>query len=504
MKQAKRKNWENIPFHTFFVTMYPALALLAFNLTEVTPQVAVRPLWVSAAMGLAALALAWAATRDWGRAGLIATLFLALFFSYGHLYHALDEIQLGGVFLFRHRTMLVLWAALGAWGIWVFWKKPLPLATITSALNWATLALVVMSLVQVGASTTRDALAARETRPQAAAPLEVWEDAPDIYYIILDAHGRADILKEHTGYDSSAFLNSLKEMGFYVAECSQANYSLTLLSLASSLNYSHLEELTNDAGGVDFQSAIANSEIRRFLERRGYQTAAFATGFRMTEIKNVDYYFEPGSPKGGEFEAQLLDTTLWSAFVDIGLAPAFDASAENYRDRTMLALDTLKKLPDLAGSQFVFAHIVSPHPPYIFDAQGNFHDVEFGLHDEKNISPEEMAPLYREQAEFIDNQILEVARVILEKSKVPPIIIIQGDHGPLVKDRFIRAPILNAYYLPNGPDGLYPSISPVNSFRVALNDYFGQSLPMLEDLSRFSSDYRDPFDYRTVENSCVK
>jgi hypothetical protein len=152
----------------------------------------------------------------------------------------------------------------------------------------------------------------------------------------------------------------------------------------------------------------------------------------------------------------------------------------------------------------VFAHIVSPHPPYIFDTQGNFKDVGFGEHDEKNLKPEEMSALYRGQVEFIDAQILEVVRVILEESKVPPIIIIQGDHGPLVKDRFIRAPILNAYYLPNGSAHLYPSISPVNSFRVVLNDYFGQNLPMLEDVSRFSSNYRDPFNYRVVENSCVK
>ena len=496
---GSQSKWDSFPFHILFAAMYPGLALLAFNLTEVTPQVVVRPLWVSAAMGLAALALAWIVTRDWRRAGLIATLFIVLFFSYGHIYHALEEVQLGGVFLFRHRTMLVVWAALAVGGGWVFWKKALPLAGITSTLNLVTVFLVAMPLVQVAVPTVRDAVEAARTRPETASPREVQGDAPDVYYIVLDAHGRADILQQHTGYDSSAFLNSLKEMGFYVAECSQTNYSLTLLSLSSSLNYSHLEDLTNEAGGVDFQSAIANSSIRRFLEKRGYQTVGFATGFRMTEIKNVDHYFEPASPKGGEFEAQLLDTTLWSAFVDIGLAPAFDVSAENYRDRTLLTLDTLRDLPDLAGPQFVFAHIVSPHPPYIFDAQGNFHDVAFKEQDE--LAPLDMAPLYRAQVEFIDAQILEVVRVILEKSDVPPIIIIQGDHGPLVKDRFIRAPILNAYYLPNGQNGLYPSISPVNSFRVVLNEYFGADLPLLDDVN-YNSPHEEPFNYELVPNTC--
>jgi hypothetical protein len=509
MKSIDSKNkWGEIPLHVFLAAAYPSLALLAFNLNEVTPRVVFRPLWVSAALGLAALILAWILTRDWQRAGLIATLFLALFFSYGHLYKLLEGIQIGGVFLFRHRTLLVVWALIGAWGGWMFWRKSLPLAGITSTLNWVMLFLVIMPLGQIAVPTVGDAIeAARTSQPGKLVDVEAGPQSAneaDVYYIILDAHGRTDVLSQNAGYNSSAFLASLREMGFYVADCSQTNYSLTLLSLASSLNYLYLEDLMNEGGGVDFQSAISNSALRRFLEKRGYQTVAFATGFRMTELTNADHYYQPSSPKGSEFEAQLLDTTLWIAFVDAGLLPEIDMSAENYRERTLLTLDTLKELPALPGSKFVFAHIVSPHPPYIFDAQGNFHDVGFGEHDEKNLKPEEMSALYRGQVEFIDAQILEVVRVILEESKVPPIIIIQGDHGPLVKDRFIRAPILNAYYLPNGSAHLYPSISPVNSFRVALNDYFGQNLPMLEDLSLYSADYRNPFDYRIVPNMCVK
>ena len=40
--------------------------------------------------------------------------------------------------------------------------------------------------------------------------------------------------------------------------------------------------------------------------------------------------------------------------------------------------------------------------------------------------------------------------------------------------------ILNAYYLPGAdPRVFYPTISPVNSFRVVFNTYFGASLPLL-------------------------
>ena len=72
---------------------------------------------------------------------------------------------------------------------------------------------------------------------------------------------------------------------------------------------------------------------------------------------------------------------------------------------------------------------------------------------------------------------------ILAKSRRPPIIILQADHGPRNEAPMDRptarslregAGILNAYYLPDsGGRGLYASISPVNSFRLVFRNYFG-------------------------------
>ena len=86
-------------------------------------------------------------------------------------------------------------------------------------------------------------------------------------------------------------------------------------------------------------------------------------------------------------------------------------------------------------------------------------------------------------------------------------IIIQGDHGPLpdlTEEASQRLPILNAYYLPGiqMDNVLYPSISPVNSFRVVLNSYFGQTLPLLEDRSYFGPE-EDRNANQLVPNTCV-
>jgi hypothetical protein len=54
--------------------------------------------------------------------------------------------------------------------------------------------------------------------------------------------------------------------------------------------------------------------------------------------------------------------------------------------------------------------------------------------------------------------------------------------------------ILNAYYLPDAGGGeLYESISPVNSFRVLFNTYFGGKLELLADTAYFYDDKRSQF-----------
>lgn len=46
--------------------------------------------------------------------------------------------------------------------------------------------------------------------------------------------------------------------------------------------------------------------------------------------------------------------------------------------------------------------------------------------------------------------------------------------------------IMNADYMPLAQKRPYPGISPVNTFHILLDTYFGQSYPLLEDKSYFS------------------
>ncbi len=103
---------------------------------------------------------------------------------------------------------------------------------------------------------------------------------------------------------------------------------------------------------------------------------------------------------------------------------------------------------------------------------------------------------YGEQVQFVNDRLESAIDTIIQESDQPPIIIVQGDHGPMVTLAtepaetawWERHAILNAILVPDEMRAdLYPSISPVNTFRVLLPNLFGgEAMPMLPDRSFFN------------------
>ena len=167
--------------------------------------------------------------------------------------------------------------------------------------------------------------------------------------------------------------------------------------------------------------------------------------------------------------------------------------------------------------KFVFARIVAPHPPFIIDQNGTdltpdypytiFYASHFPDSQDKYIEG------YVNQTLFLNAMLEEIITSILERSEDQPIIIIQGDHGPRLLLDWVHyekscmaesTSILNAYYFPkHESEQLYPSISPVNTFRVIFDTYFGADLEMLPDKSYYSP-IDTPYDFFEVRNLDLK
>ncbi len=505
----KQWNWKAVPWYVLLFSAYPILALLAHNATEVTPTVALIPLAFSAASAGILLLVFRVLLRNWQRAALVTTILLILFFSYGQIYSLLKGIQISGFFVFRHRTLAPLFLILAGLVTWWACRKKLKIQNVTPILNVIGMLLIVMPVFQIGLVSWKQWQAWKEssrTGPESlnAITVSTSQETPDIYYIILDAYGRSDIIQELYGYDNSEFLNSLEQMGFFVARCGQSNYAQTELSLTSSLNFDYLDALNASfaPGNTDrspLWPLIKNSALRQFLESRGYKTVAFATGFGWTELNNADIYFTPpvGTWELNSFQYMLIQTTAGRILLDAQELSLPNTPDDLIRRRTQFALEKLQVIPSIEGPKFVFVHLLVPHS-FVFGPNGEPVAI-----DVSTMTPEIFKRGYVDSLIFIDKQIETVVAVIITKSPTPPIIIIQGDHGPTGSGRSVRMSNLNAYYLPGHEDLLYPSITPVNTFRVVLDAYFGQDLPLLPDISRYST-YQAPYDYFKIENDCAK
>lgn len=496
---------KRVPLYPILFALFPVLSLAAYNIDEISLDVAFRSLFLALLLGAAMFGLAGWILRDWQRAALAVLALLFFFFLYGQVYNLLEDVTFGGVSIFRHRTLLPLFGVLAAAALYLVVRRLSQPGRYTWGLNLLAIFLLIYPASQILLSVLQQKSADRSVQTSYR-PVAASTSRPDIYYIILDAYGRADVLRNLMGYDNSEFLNSLRQRGFYVADCSQSNYAYTEFSLASSLNYDYLDNLNVSHSRSERIALLKHNAVRSFLEANGYTVVAFPTGWAYTEWKDADRYIDFEHPVTSltEFESLILDTTALRAVSDFQSRSPAEASHKDLRRLRILSLlDNLKKLPGMEDDLFVFAHMVVPHPPYTFDANG-----EVPAFEGKESTSEENAAAYVEQLKFVNREILAVVDALLRDSQVPPVIIIQGDHGPL-PDVGVEGPqklsILNAYYLPGieAEKVLYSSITPVNSFRVVLNSYFGQNLPLLEDQSYFAP-LEDRNEFELVPNTCLE
>ncbi|MBI5953612.1 MAG: hypothetical protein HY865_18310 [Chloroflexi bacterium] len=505
MKRSLSKIF-NFPWYPLVLSAYPALALLNANTGEVQPAAVIRPLLVSVAFGGLLYFVFWLFFRKPHKAAFLTALWLALFFTFGHAYIYVDEKYPDAVY--------ASWLILG-WGILfaltLFWatRPKLTFASAASTLNTVALSLLIMSGSQVSFEDgTRSAHALGANNAPIQADLVAPANPPDVYYIILDMYTRQDLLKSAFDYDNTEFLNALRERGFYVADCSMSNYVRTEISLASSLNMTYLQELDSrfkpeSTARRTLWNSLKHSAARYNFENMGYKTVNFATGFAWNELRDADIFIEPPPLTSGmsEFEGLFLRTTLGRYAIDFGLVDPDAVLGQLFRDRFNSVFDNMDDMANMPEPTFAYIHVISPHPPFVFDAEGNpTHPADF-WDDQQKYPAKKFTEGYTNQLTWLNKKTLDAIDTLLAESDTPPIIILQGDHGPWMQTQERRMWILNAYYLPEHNDELYPTITPVNTFRLIFNAYFGGKYDILDDASYFSP-VPKLYDFSEIQNTC--
>lgn len=481
-----------VPLHPLLLAAFAVLSVYAGNLAEVLPvdlggptgPLARAVVGAAAVLGVCALLC-----RDWRRGAIIASALVAAFALFGRISSALDQ-QL------PEMVQVVAWATLVGIAVVLAIRARGSLPTMTLVLNAFALVLVGLTLLTI--------LPYESGRVSASASGGVPPDQPiaatraperDIYLLVLDRYGSDWSIEHRFGIPGDALPDWLTAQGLQVVPGARANYRATDFSLASMLSMRTLDEYSvtpgRDSGDRTYaRSRLERPEVAAFLRDHGYtyyQLGSWYGPTQTNDLADVTLTWNEDT----EFESVLRESTMLP-FVD-RLLSRREGEGDEYRDDARAAIHfqfrQLQRLPSVPGRKFVFAHILLPHPPYVFDADG-------GLVVKATAETVPERDLFREQLAYTDSQVRATVEALLAgPDDEDPIVVIMGDEGPFLcrnvdcvddsQHRLgIRFGTLAAYYLPDQAPGFFPDDhTHVNTFRGILSAYFGADLPPLPDRS---------------------
>ncbi|MBV9878864.1 MAG: hypothetical protein JO180_00125 [Gemmatirosa sp.] len=342
----------------------------------------------------------------------------------------------------------------------------------------------------------------------------------DIYLIVLDGYPNNAVMHARFGFDNTPFLDSLRTLGFTIPQRARSNYTATVLSMSSILNFEHDTLLSRDLKPNDNDQTLPRALIQdnrtaRFLRDRGYQYLLFAPEwFDATRRSPLATYAYQGPPHVS-LVAELQQTELRRFVFKETLLSKFAVMRRNYGGEYMLdEFQRLREVPSRPEPTFTFAHFLLPHQPIVLDGDCKPRNDAGMIVGERAGMPGTQ-DLFLGAVRCGNRQILSVVTEILKRSTVPPIIILIGDHGTLTQgwpnDAHLpvdsvaveRLAPLAAFYMPDGGDvPVRDSVTHVNIFRHTLHHYFGADLPPLSN-EAFFTQAGEAYLFRPVDERVV-
>ena len=252
-------------------------------------------------------------------------------------------------------------------------------------------------------------------------------------------------------------------------------------------------------------SGSAEHEVGKFLRANGYRYYHVSGWYEPTYDNPIaDEVLRHG--KTPEFDAVLRDATALPAIERIGRRratgrPIPPPPSRGGALRLSAAARAWRTSP--AGSSS-FAHVLMPHPPYVFDEDGNHVPKATVLEKGED-------GVFEPQLRYTNTRILEIVDELLDR---PDGGAAHHRHHAATRGRSsagdvdcidrtpetygIRFGTLRAYYLPGLDYTVPPDDTSVNIFRMLFREYFGADLPDLPNRSYDWPDNDHIYDFRDI------
>ena len=489
----------NIIFHPILFGIFPVLLLFESNMNFTSIWEIILPLVIITII----ITISWVFVKkilsNTKKSALVISLLVILFFVYGPTFFAIDDLTINGNDVGRHTYLLIPFLAITILGIILIIKSKKELKNLTKISNVISLILVSVILLNIGAYNFENTYSIEIQNIDKIINKE--KIVPDIYYILLDGYPGKTSLNEISNYDNQEFLDNLSNQGFFIQTKSYANYPHTFLSIPSILNMKYLDEVIEKFPDGEGSHAIpykmgSNNQVMNFIKSQGYVTVSFDSGWGFTrDIESAELKL-CGDNK--LFNSEFMISLVKNSMLNPIYVKIFETDVVEMK---FCVFDELTKIKERTDKPiFVFAHIFLPHPPYIFEENGEvreLNNLDFHLETKENLDKK----AFVNQLKFTNKKTLEVVAELLD-SKKQPIIIIQSDHGSaftfdgnlknwktpteqMIKERMDS---INFIFLPENETNIFSeSITPVNTFNILFNHYFETNFEIYEDKIYFGS-----------------
>ena len=536
MSELSNKTKKNRIFHPFLVAIFPVLIIYSQNIGRVNFEELVLPIIIVLTFSVILYYTLKIILKNPNKSALIVTIILILLFSYGHMYYLLNDVSIEGFDVGRNRYLIPIFGlALVLTTIFTIRSRRI-FDNATSILNVISIVFLIVAITNVGLvlteTTSCDKCANQELfyerkdfsnyfEPHTFSISEN-QNLPDVYYLILDEYARNDALLDYHQFDNSEFTNYLENKGFHIAKDSFANYPMSIQSIPATMNMDYINFLADEIGNEvrnykplnekDYGLYPNNMVIKNFKEM-GYDIITFNTfALHLHDIPLSDQTFCHKT-------TFLLDNRLFDVLARTSIF-GYYVERWNEGESRQVILCAFEKIVDVNKISdkptFAWAHVMLPHPPWIFGPNGE--EITPGKPLLITDNPEfrdsgwEPKRQYIEQVQFANKKTIEMIEKILQNN-ANSIIIIQGDHGTAwdvnwiehsKEDVWQRMRILNAIYFPDPDkrDQLTDDRTLVNTFRIVFNSYFDSNYEILENKMYWGWN-KKPYYFEDVTNYLI-
>jgi hypothetical protein len=258
---------------------------------------------------------------------------------------------------------------------------------------------------------------------------------PDIYVVVLDGYSGVQEMASYPGWDD-AVVGDLQNHGFRV-EAAWSAYASTAYSVSGLLDASYPAQ---PAEGVAAeipasQSMITTGDVAaiRFLDEAGYELTMLEpawVGYRCP--KSIDNCIGPPVLDGLLY--YVLDHSLLGPVLDRTVGSAWTYAAQRSWGWLM---DSAEELARNETPDFVFAHLIVPHEPFLLDAECNLnYRPEFDVVSIQAMDDLSGTDAYLDQARCVDHLLVALAGAIPEDA----VVLFTSDHGSALSGQSGRFP----------------------------------------------------------------